>query len=129
VSELRDPKRTLSIAGPTAVGLVGILYVLTNVAYFAVIPLEQMATSDVVVAGVFFKAMFGDNAGARCLPAFVALSNIGNVLAMSYANARVNRECAKQGLLPWSRFWASLKPFGTPTAAVGGGLSQENWRF
>jgi len=120
VGELKNPKRTLAVAGPTAVSVVAVLYVLTNVAYFAVIPLEQMATSDVIVAGVFFKSMFGDGAGTRCLPAFIALSNVGNVLAVSYAHSRVNYECAKQGLLPYSSFWASLKPFGTPAAAVSG---------
>lgn len=43
------------------------------------------------MAGLFFRNVFGDSAGARCLPAFVALSNMGNVLAVSFAHARVNQ--------------------------------------
>ncbi|KAK8014129.1 amino acid/polyamine transporter I [Apiospora arundinis] len=103
---------------PLAIGGVTILYVLANVAYFAAISKEEMATSEVIVAGVFFRNMFGDSAAARSLPVFVALSNMGNVLAVSFAHARLNQEFGKEGLLPWSRFWASIKPFNAPAASL-----------
>lgn len=118
VSELRDPHRTLSIAAPLAVGGVTILYILANVAYFAAIPKSELAKSEVLVAGLFFRNMFGESAAAKSLPAFVALSNLGNVLAVSFAHARVNQELAKEGMLPFSRFWASNKPFNAPTTSV-----------
>jgi amino acid transporter len=118
LGEIKNPRRTLSIAAPLAVGGVTILYILANVAYFAAIPKEEFANSDVLVAGVFFKNVFGQSAGARSLPAFVALSNMGNVLAVSFAHARVNQEFAKEGLLPWSRFWASNRPFNAPAASL-----------
>ncbi len=118
LSEIRDPRRTLTIAAPLAVGGVTILYVLANVAYFAAIPKADLATSEVIVAGLFFKNVFGDSAGARSLPAFVALSNLGNVLAVSFAHARLNQELGKEGLLPLSRVWGSNKPFNSPAAAV-----------
>lgn len=60
-------------------------------AYFAAIPKADLAKSEVIVAGLFFRNVFGNSAGARCLPAFVALSNMGNVLAVSFAHARVNQ--------------------------------------
>lgn len=50
-----------------------------------------------------FRNVFGESAGARALPAFVALSNMGNVLAVSFAHSRLNQEFAKEGLLPFSR--------------------------
>jgi amino acid transporter len=118
VGELKHPRKTLAIAAPLAVGGVTILYVLANVAYFAAIPKDELANSEVIVAGVFFKNVFGESAAARSLPAFVALSNLGNVLAVSFAHARLNQEFAKEGLLPWSRFWASNKPFNAPATAV-----------
>ena len=62
-----------------------------QVAYFAVIPKTDLAKSEVIVAGLFFRNVFGNSAGARTLPAFVALSNLGNVLAVSFAHARVNQ--------------------------------------
>lgn len=118
VSELKDPRRTLSIAAPLAVGGVTVLYILANVAYFAAIPKSELAKSEVLVAGLFFRNMFGEGAAAKSLPAFVALSNLGNVLAVSFAHARVNQELAKEGLLPFSRFWASNKPFNAPATSV-----------
>jgi amino acid transporter len=122
VGELKNPRKTLAVAAPIAIGGVTILYVLANVAYFAAIPKDELANSEVIVAGVFFKNVFGESAGARSLPAFVALSNLGNVLAVSFAHARLNQEFAKEGLLPWSRFWASNKPFNAPATAVRHGL-------
>lgn len=118
VSELKHPKKTLAIAAPIAIGGVTILYVLANVAYFAAIPKSDLAKSEVIVAGLFFRNIFGESAAARSLPAFVALSNLGNVLAVSFAHARLNQELAKEGMLPFSRFWASNKPFNAPASAV-----------
>ncbi|KAJ6258709.1 hypothetical protein Dda_6759 [Drechslerella dactyloides] len=118
LGEIKNPKRTLSIAAPLSVGGVTILYILANVAYFAAIPKSELAKSEVIVAGIFFRNIFGYGAGARVLPCFVALSNLGNVLAVSFAQARVNQELAKEGLLPWSSFWASNRPFGAPAAAL-----------
>ncbi|KAI0129788.1 amino acid/polyamine transporter I [Xylariales sp. AK1849] len=118
IGELRHPRKTLAIAAPIAIGGVTILYVLANVAYFAAISKEDIATSEVIVAGVFFRNIFGDSAAARSLPAFVALSNLGNVLAVSFAHARLNQEFGKEGLLPFSQFWASIKPFNAPAPAL-----------
>lgn len=94
------------------------MYVLANVAYFAAISKDDLANSEVIVAGVFFRNVFGDSASARSLPAFVALSNLGNVLAVSFVHARLIQEFGKEGLLPWSRFWASVKPFNAPAPAL-----------
>lgn len=118
LSELKEPRKTLLIAAPLAVLGSTVLYVLANVAYFAAIPKDEMATSEVLVAAIFFRNVFGGNAGTRVLPVFVALSNLGNVLAVSFAHARLNMEFGKEGLLPWSRFWASVRPANAPAAAV-----------
>jgi len=118
LSEVKNPRRTLALAAPLAIGLVTTLYILANVAYFAAIPKDALVESEVIVAGLFFTNMFGDSAGARTLPVFVALSNLGNVLAVSFAHARLNQELGKEGLLPASRFWASNKPFNAPAASV-----------
>ncbi|KAL2212999.1 amino acid transporter [Sarocladium strictum] len=118
VSELKNPRKTLAIATPIAIGGVTILYLLANVAYFAAIPKSDLATSEVLVAGLFFRNVFGNSAGARSLPVFVCLSNLGNVLAVSFAHARLNQELAKEGMLPFSRFWASNKPFNAPASAL-----------
>ncbi|KAI1204183.1 amino acid transporter [Annulohypoxylon truncatum] len=118
LGELKNPRKTLSIAAPIAIGGVTILYVLANVAYFAAIDKDDLAKSEVLVAGLFFRNVFGDSAAARALPAFVALSNLGNVLAVSFAHSRLNQEFGKEALLPYGKFWASIKPFNAPAAAL-----------
>ncbi|KAL2197683.1 amino acid permease-domain-containing protein [Corynascus similis CBS 632.67] len=118
MGELKNPQRTLKIAAPLAVIGITLLYVLANVAYFAAIPKAELAKSEVIVAGLFFRNMFGESAAARSLHVFVALSNIGNVLAVSFAHSRVNQELALEGALPWSKFWSSTKPFNTPAASL-----------
>lgn len=118
LSEVRNPRRTLTLAAPLAVGGVTILYVLANIAYFAAIPKAELAKSELLVAGLFFRNVFGGGAAAKCLPVFVALSNMGTILVISFAHGRVNQELAKESLLPYSQFWASNKPFNAPTAGV-----------
>ncbi|ERF68600.1 hypothetical protein EPUS_07161 [Endocarpon pusillum Z07020] len=82
LGEVKNPRKTLLIAAPLAVASTAVLYVLANVAYFAAVTKEEIATSDVLIAGLFFRNIFGDSASARSLPAFIALSNLGNVLAL-----------------------------------------------
>jgi len=118
VSELKNPRKTLAIAAPIAVAGVTVLYILANVAYFAAIDRGELARSEALVAALFFRNMFGEGAGTTVLPAFVCLSNLGNVLAVSFAHSRLNQELAKEGLLPFSRFWASNKPFNAPATAL-----------
>ncbi|ORY71869.1 amino acid/polyamine transporter I [Pseudomassariella vexata] len=118
LGELKSPRKTLPIVTPLALSTVTILYLLVNVAYFAAIPKDSLAKSDVIVAGVFFRNMFGESAAARVLPAFVGLNNLGNVLTLTFAHGRMNQEFAKEGILPYSHFWASDKPFGAPGPAL-----------
>ncbi len=51
----------------------------------------------------------------RALPVFVGFSALGNVFAQSFAMPRVKQELAKEGILPFSRFWASDWPFNAPS--------------
>lgn len=49
---------------------------------------------------------------------FVALSALGNVMTVTFAMSRVNQELAKEGVLPWPKFWASTWPFGSPSGGL-----------
>ncbi|RDW29238.1 amino acid permease-domain-containing protein [Yarrowia lipolytica] len=117
LGHVKNPSYTLPRAGTAAISIVTVLYFLCNLAYFAVIPKTDIANSGVIVAGEFFTRVYGHSLAARALPFFVSLSNIGNVLAVSYAHGIVNYEVAKDHILPFTSFWTSLKPFGTPAAA------------
>jgi amino acid transporter len=39
-------------------------------------------------------------------------------MTITFAQARVNQELAKEGVIPFPRFWASSWPFGSPSAGL-----------
>ena len=117
LNEVKRPVRTIKIAGPLGLCTCGVLYILTNVAYFAAATPEEVAESGVTVASFFMRKVFG-RAAERALSVLVALSALGNVLTVTFAQSRVNQELAKEGVIPWPRFWASSWPFGSPSAGL-----------
>ncbi|KAI0687550.1 high affinity methionine permease [Earliella scabrosa] len=113
LNNVKNPVRTLKIAGPLGLGICAALYLLANISYFAAATKEEIQSSGVTVASLFFRNVFGAQA-QKALTVFVALSALGNVITVTFAAARVNQELAKEGIpLPFgSRFWASNWPSG-----------------
>ncbi|KAG8165747.1 hypothetical protein KVR01_004299 [Diaporthe batatas] len=113
VAEIKRPIPTLKKYATISVLLVAVLYILCNVAYFAAVPKEEFAASKEIAAGVFFTAVFGSR-GSKALNVLVLLSAFGNLLAVLIGQSRLIREIGRQGVLPWTQFWVSTRPFGTP---------------
>ncbi|ETS73198.1 hypothetical protein PFICI_15143 [Pestalotiopsis fici W106-1] len=118
LNEVRDPVRTLKSVSITALLSACLLYLLTNLAYVAVVPVQQIKESGQLVAALFFEQTFGKNVGKRFLPLVVALSAAGNVMVVTFALARLNQEVARQGFLPFARLLSSSKPFGAPLGGL-----------
>ncbi|KAJ9161570.1 High-affinity methionine permease [Coniochaeta hoffmannii] len=115
VNEVRNPVKQLKRNGFIALFIVTLLYIFANVAYFSAVPKKDIAGASQVAASLFFTAVFGSSNAVKGLNFLIALSAFGNLLAVLLGSSRLIRECGRQGVLPWPRFWASTKPFGTPT--------------
>ncbi|CAK7267659.1 hypothetical protein SEPCBS119000_002666 [Sporothrix epigloea] len=116
VNEIKSPIKQLRRNSFISLLIVAILYIFANVAYFAAVPKAQLQASSQVAASLFFQAVFGDSNAVRGLNVLIALSSFGNIVAVMLGQSRVVRECGRQGVLPFPRFWSSTRPFGTPLA-------------
>ncbi|KAJ8516857.1 hypothetical protein ONZ45_g5856 [Pleurotus djamor] len=117
LSETKDPVRTITRAAPIALFSAATVYLLVNVAYFAVVSKSDILGSRQIIAALYFRNLFGDAAG-RVLSAFIALSMLGNLLAGQFTQGRVIQEIGREGILPYSSFFASNEPFGAPLAGL-----------
>ncbi|KAI0264380.1 amino acid/polyamine transporter I [Gloeopeniophorella convolvens] len=110
-----SPVRTVRNAGFISLGIVMVLFITVNVAYIAAVPIDEIKGSGQLVGALFFQHVFGGHWASKILPVLVALSCVGNI---TVGQARVLREVARQGLLPYPTFFASTRPFGTPLGPV-----------
>ena len=115
LDEVKDPRRTMPLAGILGVGLVGILYFLTNISYFIVASPEEIGHSGVKVVAVLLGKVFGSGAG-RIAAALAALSTYGTLMTSSFTMSRVARNLAVENVIPAARFFARETIHGTPAA-------------
>lgn len=114
VGEIKNPVRTLKIHGFISVLATALLYIFCNIAYFSAVDKAAFAKSKETAASVFFVAVFGKGSAETALNVLVLFSAFGNLLAVLVGQSRMVREIGRQGVLPWTKFWVTTKPFGTP---------------
>ncbi|KAJ5728998.1 uncharacterized protein N7483_003506 [Penicillium malachiteum] len=113
LSEVKNPERTLRIALPSAMGLVTVLYILANIAYFAGVSREDFLGSNITIAATLFRNVYGESAAVKALPVLVALSAIGHLLSVAFAD----------GTTPFPNLLMQNRPFKTPILALAVHLS------
>ena len=84
LNEVKDPVRTLKTMAPTALLTVAVFYLMLNIAYFIVVPLEEIHNSGELIAALFFERIFGTSVGSTVLPILVAVSAAGNVMVVTF---------------------------------------------
>lgn len=117
LDELKNPISTLKISALSGITLVTILYTIANIAYFIVVPRDDIIAATTVVAGEFFRRVFGGVAGQQVLPILVGISACGSVMCMTFTGGRVIMEAAREGFLPFSDFFGAVSRFETPMNA------------
>ncbi|KAF4551513.1 Low-affinity methionine permease-like protein [Elsinoe fawcettii] len=118
LNEVKNPVRTLKTVPPFALITACLLYILINLAYLAVVPLEEVKQSRELIAALFFQKVFGDGFGSKFLPIAIALSAAGNVMVVTFSLARINQEVARAGLIPFSSYLSSSRPFYSPLGGL-----------
>ncbi|KAK4072694.1 uncharacterized protein Triagg1_5739 [Trichoderma aggressivum f. europaeum] len=118
LNEVKDPVRTLRSVTLTALVTSCAMYTLINLAYFIVVPIDEIKGSGELIAALFFQRLFGEQVGRKILTLAVALSAVGNVFVVAFAMARLKQEIARQGFLPFSDIFASTKPFNSPLGGL-----------
>lgn len=89
LNEVKDPVRTLRSVALTALVTSCGMYLLVNVAYFLVVPVDKIKESGELIAALFFQQIFGEAVGRRVLPLAVAVSAAGNVFVVAFAMVRL----------------------------------------
>ncbi|SCU78535.1 LADA_0A06106g1_1 [Lachancea dasiensis] len=117
LGEVKNPVRTLKIAGPVSVIFLAIIYIFVNIAYFAVVPKEKLVSSKLILAADFFDIVFGGHA-KKAASAIVGLSAVGNVMSVIFAQGRIVQQLGREGVLPFSSFFATSKPFNSPLVGL-----------
>ncbi|KAG1471335.1 hypothetical protein G6F56_002184 [Rhizopus delemar] len=113
-----DPIKNLPKSSATAIGSIAFLYILTNISYLVVLPLDAMKSSEFIVAAAFFTRSLGENFASNVLPLFIGLSAFGCGAAINFSSGRVIMEVSRQGLLPYGRFFGKVNPrFKSPVNA------------
>ena len=67
LAEVRDPVRTIKRAAPLAMISVTLVYMLVNVAYYAVVDREDILGSGRIVAALYFRELWGVKAERVCV--------------------------------------------------------------
>lgn len=113
LGEIKNPIKVLKVAAPAAFIGLAIIYLFVYIAYFAVVPKEEILESKRILAATFFGIAFGPK-GETAASVFVALSALGNVMSVIFSQGRIVQSLGREGLLPFSKLWGTSKPFNSP---------------
>ncbi|MBI3862249.1 MAG: amino acid permease [Planctomycetia bacterium] len=114
--EIREPQRNLPLALGIGVTIVVVVYVLANVSYHLVLPMERIAASESGVAADTFRALFGST-GARVAALGVVCSTFGGTTTTLLTGPRIYFAMARDGMLP-AALASVHATFRTPAVAI-----------
>ncbi|KAJ9668749.1 hypothetical protein H2201_000993 [Coniosporium apollinis] len=103
LSEIRQPRKTFPWATSIAVGVVCTLYIAVNLVYMTVVPREAQINAQGKDVALYF---FDTTLGTLSPDTKIAF---GNIVVMTFTASRVKQELAKEGILPFPKFFGESK--------------------
>jgi amino acid transporter len=115
--EIKVDKPTLRRGGFIAIITVTIIYILATVGYYLACPSSQITAglSDLGMAQYFASRAFYHTTGTKIC---IALSAVGNLVAVIFTSSKVKQSIAIQGIIPFHKFFAADSHFATPGGAL-----------
>ncbi|KAK3686056.1 amino acid permease-domain-containing protein [Podospora appendiculata] len=116
VGEFRNPSRDLPRVIHTAMPLVIVSYILANMAYFLVLPLATINSSN-TVAVMFGAKVFGPT-GALIFALIVSASCLGALNSATFTSSRLVYAAGKEGYIPsiFGRIGTGTGPNPSPSS-------------
>lgn len=113
--EVKDPQRNLPRALIGGTLLVIVIYLLANLAYLAVLPIEEIRVSKLVAADVAERVL--GNPGVVFVSVTVMISTFGTLNTVLFTSPRIFFAMAEDGLF-FKRVAAVHPKLGTPWVAI-----------
>lgn len=113
--EVKEPQKSIPRALIIGTIAIIVIYVLTNLAYLYILPINEMATSNLVAADVMDRIFSGY--GGAVISLAVMISTFGTVNATSMTTARVFYAMAKDKLF-FQGMAATHPHYKTPTTSL-----------
>ncbi len=112
--EVKQPQRTIPRGLIYGMGVIIVVYLLINLAYSYVLPIDEMASSRLVAADVADKLFDG---GGKWIAILVMISTFGTTNGTILASARVYFSMARKNVFP--RFLGNVHPrYHTPSSSL-----------
>ncbi|KAJ1665714.1 methionine permease [Coemansia sp. RSA 1813] len=119
LGELRRPERNLPWSIGGSVGIVGFLYIMANVAFFVVVPIDVAVNSEEILAAEFTYRVFGHQVGRVALPVLIGFSVLGAICAQTYGVSRLLDSANHVGFIPYgTRICGNHRRLGTPVNSL-----------
>ncbi|BAO42727.1 low-affinity methionine permease [Kluyveromyces marxianus] len=117
-SEIKNPTRTLKLAGPLSLLIALICYLLLNIAYVKVLSYDEIQTAGPLIGSVLFTKLLGESIGGKFIIISIILSAGSNLFVTIYGVSRMNQEVFREGLFPFSTALARNWPFTAPLPSL-----------
>lgn len=114
--EIKNPKRNIGLSLFLGTFIVTLIYISTNIAYTAVLPLHDIATAPKDRVGVAASEVIFGNAGTIIIALMIMVSTFGCNNGLILAGARVYYTMAKDGL--FFQKAGVLNKFSVPSYAL-----------